>query len=44
MRLAANLSQRGDLLKLVRAQVDFLRKTADDLMRDGVIVLEDDGH
>jgi hypothetical protein len=44
VRLAANLSQRGDLLKLVRAQVDFLRKTADDLMRDGVIVLEDDGH
>ena len=43
VRLAANLAQRGDLIELVRAQVDHVRKTADDLMRDGVIVYEGDG-
>lgn len=44
VRLSAHLAQRGDLIKLVRAQVDHVRKTADELMRDGVIVYEGDSH
>ena len=44
VRLAADLPQRADLISLVRAQVDFVRKTADELMRDGVIVYEGDDH
>lgn len=44
VRLSAHLAQRGDLIKLVRAQVDHVRKTADELMRDGVIVYEGDRH
>ncbi len=44
VRLSAHLAQRGDLIKLVRAQVDHIRKTADELMRDGVIVYEGDSH
>lgn len=38
VRLASNLAQRGELIKLVRAQLDAVRRTADELMRDGVIV------
>lgn len=44
VRLAANLTQRGELIKLVRKQLDQVRKLADDLMRDGVIAYEGDGH
>ncbi|WP_426265665.1 hypothetical protein [Sphingomonas sp. LHG3443-2] len=42
VRLSANLAQRSDLIKLVRTQVDHVRKTTDELMRDGVIVYEGD--
>ena len=42
VRLAAGLSQREDLISLVRAPLDAVRRIADELMRDGVVVFEDD--
>lgn len=43
VRLSAGLTQRADLIELVRAQLDAVRKTADELLRDGVWMLEADG-
>lgn len=41
VRLASGLPQRGDLIDLVRAQLEAVRKTVDELLRDGVIVHQD---
>lgn len=37
VRLASSLTQRGDLIRLVRDQLEVVRKTVDELIRDGVI-------
>lgn len=41
VKLASGLSQRGELIDLVRMQLEAVRKTVDELMRDGVIVQEE---
>lgn len=44
VRLAADLTQRDDLLALVRLQLDAVRRIADELMRDEVLLhLPDEG-
>lgn len=41
VRLASGLTQRGELIELVRAQLDSVRRTADELLREGVIAVRD---
>jgi hypothetical protein len=43
VRLAAGFTQREDLIRLVGAQLECLRRTADELLRDGVIVHQVEG-
>lgn len=41
VRLAAGLTQQDDLINTVRTQLDNVRRTADELLRDGVILHQD---